>query len=72
MTLTELAPAIRRALPQRISDAYQQLDEVADLLEYPGPLTEGQAVIHRRIRDKLASLQSDLDRLELSTRGGAS
>lgn len=72
MTLAELAPVIRQALPARITDAYRQLDDIAELLEYPGQLTEGQRAIHRRILASLASAQSDLDRLELTTRDGAS
>lgn len=72
MTLTELGPVIRPALPERITVAYQLVDDVAELLEYPGPLTEGQTVLHRRVLAHLASAQADLDRLELSTRERAS
>lgn len=74
MTLTDLAPVIRPALPARITRAYGLLDEIAELLEYAGPLTEGQRAVHRRILAHLASAQDGLDRLELSCRdaGGGS
>lgn len=72
MTLADLAPLARPALSDRVVYAYQRIDDVALLLEGPGPRTEGQKAIRNRILDKLASVQSDLDRLELLTRGGGS
>lgn len=71
MTTTGTAPSVVHApLSDRTVVAYQALDRVLDLLDWPGSLTDTQRTLHRRVQASLATAQADLDRLQLSLRTG--